>query len=100
MIAAGDDVHAGGEQFAGDLGRDAVAAGGVFAVRNDEIERVLVAEAGENVVDGLASGFAHDVADEEKFHAAKLAAGRKEDKPRMDTNEHELVGTARCDRNA
>ena len=49
MVAAGDDVHAGGENFLGGLGRDAGAAGGVFAVGNDEIERVLFAQFGQQV---------------------------------------------------
>ena len=50
MVAAGDDVHAGGEDFFGGLGRDAGAAGGVFAVGNDEIERVLFAQFGQEVL--------------------------------------------------
>src|ERR1019366_7378062 len=42
MVAAGDDVHARRKNFPGGLGGDAGAAGGVFAVGDDEIERVLL----------------------------------------------------------
>ena len=42
MVAAGDDVHAGGEDFLGGLGRDARAAGGVLAVGDDEVKPVLL----------------------------------------------------------
>ena len=33
----------GGKDFLGDFGRDAGAAGGIFAIGNDEIEGVLLA---------------------------------------------------------
>ncbi len=87
MIAAGDDVHAGGKNFLGNLGRDAVAAGGVFAVGNDEIELVLFAEFGEKLFDRVASGLAYDVADEEQFHAGRLNV-----KPAKDTKKYEIAG--------
>jgi hypothetical protein len=72
MVAAGDDVHAGGEKFTGNLGRDAGAAGGVFAIGDDEVERVLLAQFRQKNFDGSASGFAHDVADEKHFHIKNL----------------------------
>ena len=68
MIAAGDDINAGGKKFARDGRRDAVAAGGVLAVGDDEIQRVFLAQARQDGFDGLAPRFAHDVADEENFH--------------------------------
>jgi hypothetical protein len=40
MVAGGDGVHAVAEKFLGDVGRDAVAAGGIFAVGDDDIEAV------------------------------------------------------------
>ena len=66
------------EEFPGDLGRDAVAAGGVFAVGDDEIERVLFAQFRQEDFDRVASGLADDVADEEKFHAGKFNHERRE----------------------
>jgi hypothetical protein len=35
-------------------------------------ERVLLAQSGQKGFDRIASGLAHDVADEEEFHAGKL----------------------------
>ena len=43
MVAGGDGVHAVGEKFRGDVGRDAVAAGGVLAVGDDDVEAVRIA---------------------------------------------------------
>ena len=50
MVAGGDDVHACRKNFLGGFGRDAGAAGGVFAIGDDEVERVLFAEFGNSSV--------------------------------------------------
>ena len=72
MVAAGDDIHAGVEDFPGGFGGDAGAAGGVLAVGDDEIERVLFAEFRQKGFDRIASRLTDDVADEEQFHAGIL----------------------------
>ena len=56
----------------------AVAAGGVLAVGDDKVQRVLVAQARQDGLDGLASGLAHDIADEKNFHAGKFNRERNE----------------------
>ena len=68
MVAAGNDVHACRKDFTCDLGCDAGAAGGILAVGDDEIERVLLAQFWKQDFDGLAPGLSHDVTDEENFH--------------------------------
>src|SRR5690348_7523662 len=69
MVAAGNDVHAGEEDFAGRFGRDAGAAGGVLPIGDDEIERVFVAEFGQEFLDRAPAGVPHDIANEEQFHS-------------------------------
>ena len=46
MVAKCDDVHAGGEQLVGDLGRDPEPAGHVLAVDDDERRLVALAQRG------------------------------------------------------
>lgn len=74
MIAAGDDIHAGGKDFLGGFGRDAGAASGVLAIGNYEVQRVLGAESGQEFLDRAAPGMANDVTDEEQFHALRLVS--------------------------
>jgi hypothetical protein len=68
MIAARDHVHAGGKNFFGDFWRDTGAASGIFAVGDDEIERVPFAQFRQKNFDRASSGFADDVANEKNFH--------------------------------
>ena len=77
MVAAGDDVHAGGKNFPGGFGRDAGAASGVFAVGDDEIERVLFVKFGQEFLDRITPRPPDDVADEEQFHDRQI--NRKSD---------------------
>src|SRR5207247_690310 len=70
MVAAGDEVHPGGENLLGRIWRDAGTPGGIFAVGNHHIEFVLLAESRNKLFDGTTAGFTHDVADEKQFHAA------------------------------
>ena len=74
MIATGDDIHAGGKHLPGGGGRDAVAAGGVFAVGDDKIKRVLLSQSGNKFPDRAAARLPHDVANEEQFHDTTLTA--------------------------
>src|SRR5690348_14801941 len=68
MVAGGDDVHARGKDFIRGLRRDAVAAGGVLAVGDDEIERVAFSESRQQFSDGVAPGLPHDVANKKDLH--------------------------------
>ena len=87
MVAAGDHIHAGGKDFRRHFGCDAVAAGRILAIGNDEIERVLFTQLGQERFDGPASGLAHDIADEEDFHAIRLI----EQRPRASKSGRSLV---------
>ena len=90
MVAAGDDIHAGGKNFFGGPGGNPGSAGGIFAVGDDEIERVLFTESGQEFPDGSPAGLAHDVADEEQFHKPNLIVNRTEhtkEKKRWKTNQ-------------
>ena len=72
MIAAGDDIHAGGKDFLGGPGGDATAPGGVLAVGDDEIQPMLLAQFRQQRLDRHPAGPAHYVTDEENFHAPQL----------------------------
>ena len=77
MISGGDDIHAGVENVRGGLGRDTGTASGVLAVGDDDIDVVLAAQLRDERADGLAAGFAHDVTDEQDFHAAETKASQE-----------------------
>jgi predicted ThiF/HesA family dinucleotide-utilizing enzyme len=68
VIAGGDYIDAKLEEFAGNGGCDTVASGGVFAIGDDEVEAMAVAQDGHEATDGAATGFADDVANEQDFH--------------------------------
>jgi hypothetical protein len=69
MIAAGDHVGAGVDEFLVDRLGDAEAAGGVLAVDGDEIELPVAHEGGQPLEQDGTPAAAHDVADEEDAHA-------------------------------
>ena len=68
MIAGGDDVGAEVEELVGDGGGEAEAAGGVFAVDDEEINGVGFKDVGEMFADDVAAGGAEDVADKKDVH--------------------------------
>ena len=68
VIAGRDDIHALRDQAVADLARDAVAAGRVLAVGDDQIDPVMRDERANAHPHQVASGAADDVADEEQFH--------------------------------
>src|SRR5581483_324433 len=72
MVAAGDDVHAGGKDFRGRLGRDAGAAGGVFASGDDEIGRMLAAHPWQEFLHRPTPRFTNNVPDEKNLHGFKV----------------------------
>jgi hypothetical protein len=73
VVAGGDDVGAEVEEFFGDGGCDAEAAGGVFAVDDKEIDGVSLEDVGEVLAYDVAAGRSEDVADEENVHLWILA---------------------------
>jgi hypothetical protein len=68
VVAGGDDVGSEVEEFFGDGGGDAEAAGGVFAVDDEEIYGVGVEDVGQVLAYDVAAGRTEDVADEENVH--------------------------------
>ena len=69
MIAAGQNIDAGGEKIVGDIARDAEAAGGVLAIGDDEIDGEPLAQAGQLGREHVAPGPADHIADEKNPHA-------------------------------
>ena len=62
VVARRDDVYAAGQQLPGGLGRNAEAAGGVLAVRDNQVERELTAKARKHGANGIPAGPSHHVA--------------------------------------
>ena len=56
VVAGGDDVGAEVEELFGDGGRDAEAAGGVFAVDDEEVDGVGFEDVREVLADDVAAG--------------------------------------------
>jgi hypothetical protein len=70
VIAGGDDVDAEFEKFLGDLRSDTEAAGGVLAVGDGEIDRVLLPQLGQALVHDGPAWPAKNVSDEEYSQVA------------------------------
>jgi len=68
MIAAGDDVHAGGKDFLRGGRRDARTAGGIFPVGDDEVDTVLLPQFRHEFLDCATAGLSHDVTNEKNLH--------------------------------
>ena len=75
VVAGGDDMGTEVEEFFGDGGRDAEAAGGVFAVDDEEVDFVGFDEVGKVFANDVAAGGAEDVADEENVHTGNRVQG-------------------------
>ena len=75
VVAGGDDVRSHVEDFFGERGGDAEAAGGVFAVDDEEVDGVGFDDVGEMLAYDVAAGGAEDVADEEDVHLEILHCG-------------------------
>lgn len=78
VVAGGDDLGTEVEDFFGDGGRDAEAAGGVLAVDDEEIDGVGFHNVGEMFADDVAAGRTEDVADEENVHRMSLSRVKKQ----------------------
>jgi hypothetical protein len=72
VVAGGDDVRAEIEELVCDGGREAEAAGRVFAVDDEEIDGIGFKDVREVFADDVAAGGAEDVADEEDIHSKSL----------------------------
>jgi len=68
VVAGGDDVGAKVEEFFSERGRDAEAAGGVFAVDDGEVDLVAFAHMRQMFADDPAPGTSEDITYEEDFH--------------------------------
>jgi len=68
VVAGGDDVRAEVEELVGDGRREAEAAGGVFAVDDEEIDGVGFKDVRKVFADDVAAGGAKDIADKEDIH--------------------------------
>ena len=64
MIAAGDYFNPARKKILGDARRDAETGGGVFAVRDAEVNFALRENVREPIVNDLAAGRAYNVANE------------------------------------
>ncbi len=72
MVAGGDDVGAEIEELVRDGGREAEAAGGVFAVDDEEIDGIGFKDVRQMFADDVAAGGAEDIADKEDIHSKSL----------------------------
>jgi hypothetical protein len=68
MIAAGHDVDAALKEFGSRIDSDARAPGGVFAIGNNQVNLMALAQLREKSADGVPTGLAHDVANKKKLH--------------------------------
>ena len=68
MIAGGDDIHAGRQQFFDRCRRQPGTVRDVLAIGHDTIEMVLALEFRQQRRDRLPTGFTNDVADEKNVH--------------------------------
>src|SRR5262249_50901563 len=68
VITPGDHLHAIFQKFFDDFRSDSEAGGGVFAVRNHQINAFLRNQIGEAVANNFAARRTNDVSDEEYAH--------------------------------
>jgi hypothetical protein len=83
MVAAGDGIHARQKNFPGGFGCDAGAAGGVFAVGDDEVEPEFLPQFWEQFRNRAPARLSHNVADEENFHGKILTPKHTKEKPKV-----------------
>ena len=77
VVAGGEDVGAEVEEVVGNLRSDAEAAGGVFAVDDDELGLVGLAQVTDVRLEDAAARAAKDVADEEDVHGKAPESGTR-----------------------
>ena len=75
VVAERYRIDADAQQALADPARDADAVGGVLAVGDHQVERQLVAEAGQPLLDDPPAGRTEDVRDEQDPQSNGLAPG-------------------------
>jgi len=75
VVAEGERVDSHVEQLLRGLLRDTHATGRVLAVGDDEVGRVLLAQAGQNGRQRAAADPADDIAHEQEFHGGRFCQG-------------------------
>ena len=88
VVAGGDDVGAEVEELFCDGGCEAEAAGGVFAVDDEEINVVGFKHVGKVFADDVAAGGAKDIADKEDIHWKSLHGCGDRGLARMDADKN------------
>ncbi len=68
VVAAGDDIHACGEDLVSGRGSDAAAGGGVLAICDDVVKLQFGAEIGHPSTDGFSAGAPDDVTEKKESH--------------------------------
>src|SRR6266700_4829267 len=76
MIAAGDDIDAGGEDFVGGLDGYAGTAGVIFAVSHDQVHGMLLSQLGKQFLDRAPARLPYDVRDKQNFHPSTVMCDR------------------------
>jgi hypothetical protein len=76
MIAAGHNIDARSKDLGGCFWSGSRAACGIFSIRDDEIETVLLPKSRKQFFDGTASGLANDVCDEQNLHSFTVLSGK------------------------
>src|SRR5580658_851100 len=74
MVAGGDDAHAGVQDFQRSIDSDAGAAGGVFAVGDDHVQLMGLAQTRQQPAQGVPPRFANNVADKKKIHRPQFSS--------------------------
>src|SRR5262249_33648881 len=74
VVAAGDDVHARRENLLSGLDGDPGAAGGVFAIDHDDIERMAFSQSRQQLLDRPTSRLRDDIRNEEQVHCSTVTA--------------------------
>jgi hypothetical protein len=98
MIAAGDDIDAGGKDFIGHLGCDARAPSGVFSIGDHDIDPMLESQHGDEDFHRPTTGFTHNVSDKQELHRGEIKWALVGGKPslRAFQNHQDLPHRARC----
>ena len=77
VIAGGNDIDVEFEQFLGEGGRDAESGGGVFPVRDDQVDVSVANDSGQPVFDNGSAGTPKNVADEKNSHECLFDGNRE-----------------------
>lgn len=73
VVAQRNHIHACGEDFVGGFKGYPAAVGGVFAVGDDHIEGMLLAQSGQELAEGFSAWGGGDIAKKKNFHEDFIA---------------------------